>query len=188
AAALALYALAGGAGKATDQARAAYRFKEIRWEALIPKDWDPIKRFQNSNRGVVDDSDPYAQRLMRAIWDNAPTVAAMDDAAISLQGYVVPLEESKEGLKEFLLVPYFGACLHSPPPPANQIVHVVVAPPVKGIRTMDVVWVSGTLETTRRESSMGMSGYALNAVAVNSASRPGSAFLDFDIPAHTFGH
>ena len=170
-AALVLYSSAG-AGMGADQAAAAPSFKEIRWEALIPKDWDPVKRFQNNNRGIIDDSDPYAQRLMRAIWDNAPTVAAMDDAAISLQGYVVPLEESKEGLKEFLLVPYFGACLHSPPPPANQIVHVLATPPVKGVRTMDVVWVSGTLATTRRESSMGMSGYDLKAVAVSVSPRP----------------
>jgi hypothetical protein len=147
-------------------------FREIQWAELIPKDWDPIKRFRENNRGELDDSDPYAQRMMRAIWDNAPTVAHMDGAAVSLQGYVVPLEVAQGDLKEFLLVPDFGACLHTPPPPANQIVHVVAPHPVKGVRSMDTVWVSGTLETTRNESSMGMSGYQLQAAVVSAHHTP----------------
>ena len=69
-----------------------------------------------------------------------------------LPGYVVPLEEVKGELKEFLLVPYFGACIHSPPPPANQIVHVTSRTPLKGWRTMDAVWVNGTLKAARSES------------------------------------
>ncbi|HEY0822024.1 MAG TPA: DUF3299 domain-containing protein, partial [Rhizobacter sp.] len=71
-----------------------------------------------------------------------------------------------EGLKEFLLVPYFGACIHSPPPPANQIVHVVSAKPVKGFATMDTVWVTGTLSLARQSSEMGVSGYRLAAGSV----------------------
>jgi len=141
-------------------------FAEIRWEALIPADWDPMKRFLASNHGVMDDSDANGQRLMRAIWDHAPTVDAMDGRDVRLSGYVVPLEEADGGLKEFLLVPYFGACIHSPPPPANQIIHVVIPQPDKAFRAMDTVWVSGTLKTSRQESSMGMSGYTLKAARV----------------------
>lgn len=159
-------------------------FKEIRWHELAPKEWDPIKRFRESNRGQLDDSDPYGRRLMRAIWDNAPTVAEMDGAAVKLLGYVVPLEDAKGELKEFLLVPYFGACLHTPPPPANQIIHVLATPPVKGIRSMDTVWVSGTLTTTRRESSMGMSGYELKATSVSAHRSTGGR--DDDQPLQFF--
>ncbi|MEO8924216.1 MAG: DUF3299 domain-containing protein [Caldimonas sp.] len=57
---------------------------------------------------------------MRALWDVAPTVDDMNGVLVKLPGYVVPLEEVRGGLKEFLLVPYFGACIHTPPPPANQ--------------------------------------------------------------------
>ena len=119
---------------------------------------------------MLSDSNPKVLQMMRdmrATWDNAPTVAAMDGAAVKLPGYLVPLEEVKGELKEFLLVPYFGACIHSPPPPANQIVHVVAAKPVKGFRSMDAVWVSGTLKTARQDSAMGMSGYRMNAVVVD---------------------
>ena len=166
AAAAALLLLWGGAGHAVGQTPPPTVFKVIPWDALIPKGWDPVKSYQKNNGGVMDDSDPYGQRMMRAIWDNAPTVDAMDGAAVKLPGYVVPLEEAKGKLKEFLLVPYFGACIHSPPPPANQIIHVVIPQPDKAFRAMDTVWVSGTLKTSRQESSMGMSGYTLKAARV----------------------
>jgi hypothetical protein len=103
---------------------------------------------------------------MREAWDNAPTNPALVGQAVRLPGFVVPLEDTKDGLKEFLLVPYFGACIHSPPPPANQIVHVLPRTPVKGFRSMDTVWVSGPLATVRTDSYMGASGYRIEATEV----------------------
>jgi hypothetical protein len=64
------------------------------------------------------------------------------------------------------LVPYFGACIHVPPPPANQIIHVLSDKPIKGVHAMTAVWVSGTLKTVRANSIMGMSGYRMEARAV----------------------
>lgn len=150
-------------------------YKVIEWDALIPKEWDPLKRYRDANLGMMDDSNPKVLQMMRdmrAAWDNAPTVAAMDGATVKLAGYLVPLEETKSGLKEFLLVPYFGACIHTPPPPANQIVHVVIAKGLKGFRTMDTVWVSGTLSTRRQDSVMGTSGYRMDAVVVERYIQP----------------
>jgi hypothetical protein len=144
-------------------------FRDIRWEELIPKGWDPYKEMRDLGpAGVADGSVQALQRMreLRQVWDNAPTNKSLEGLAVRLPGYVVPLEEGKDGLKEFLLVPYFGACIHSPPPPANQIVHVVTAKPVKGFATMDTVWVSGTLSTARQDSQMGVSGYRLAAAMV----------------------
>lgn len=166
------WAAAAPAGDAKPAAAGAFR--EIKWDDLMPKDWDPLKQLRSANSGGVNlslfnDGDPRAQQMlkdMRDIWDNAPTNAELDGAAIRLPGYVVPLEEAKGQMKEFLLVPYFGACIHSPPPPANQIIHVVANPPVKGFHSMDTVWVNGTLSTTRQDSYMGVSGYKLQAQRV----------------------
>ncbi len=144
-------------------------FRQARWEELVPKGWDPFASFKDTNRGALSDSNPRVLQMMRElreVLDNAPTVAEMNGAAVKLPGYVVPLEEVKGELKEFLLVPYFGACIHTPPPPANQIVHVVMTTPVKGIRSMEAVWASGTLRTARQDSAMGTSGYRMNAVIV----------------------
>jgi uncharacterized protein len=96
----------------------------------------------------------------------------MDGAALKLPGYIVPLEATQGALKEFLLVPYFGACIHSPPPPANQIVHVVAATPAKGFKAMDVVWVSGKMRVTRVDSAMGVAGYRMEAVAIETFVAP----------------
>lgn len=160
---VAALAPAGGAAQAS-------RPVEIAWEALIPKDWDPSKRFRGRDVSNLDDSDPRSAELLRELreeWDNAPTVAALNGRAVRLPGYLVPLESQGGALQEFLLVPYFGACIHSPPPPANQIVHVRAARPVKGLRSMDAVWVAGVLRTERRDSGeMGVSGYRLDAQSV----------------------
>ncbi|MBC7852882.1 MAG: DUF3299 domain-containing protein [Pirellulaceae bacterium] len=144
-------------------------FKELQWDDLVPKGWDPYKEMRDKNVGSLVDGSPRAlqrMREMRELWDNAPTNKSLDGQAVKLPGYVVPLEETKEGLKEFLLVPYFGACVHSPPPPANQIVHVVSAKPVKGFASMDTVWVSGILKMARQDSEMGVSGYKIDALIV----------------------
>jgi uncharacterized protein len=138
--------------------------KETSWEELMPKDWDPMKELRTGDLGLVQEGsvkERNMMRQMREVWDNAPPNPKMDGARVRLPGYVVPLEEVKGELKEFLLVPYFGACIHSPPPPANQIVHVVSSTPLKGWRTMDAVWVNGTLKSSRADTAMGASGYLI---------------------------
>ena len=154
-------------GAATPAAPGAAR--TIQWEALVPKDWDPFKDFKDLNFQLLDDGDPRAVKMlkrMREVWDNAPTNPAIEGQNVRIPGFIVPLEDSKDGLKEFLLVPYFGACIHSPPPPANQIIHVLPRTPAKGFRSMDTVWVSGPIATVRTDSYMGMSGYRIEAVQV----------------------
>ena len=142
----------------------AAEFPEISWDKLVPADWDPTSSLEGF--GKYPDSDPRTQKLyarMRQIWDTAPMVPAMAGKAVRLPGYLVPLDQSKDGIREFLLVPYFGACIHTPPPPANQIVHVRVQNAIKGLRTMDAVWVSGTLQLESSNTDMGVSGYTMNA-------------------------
>ena len=69
-------------------------------------------------------------------------------------------------------MPYFGACIHTPPPPANQIIDVKPRVPLASVHSMDMVWVSGTLKTSRSETSMGASSYALEADAVEPYQAP----------------
>lgn len=156
------------AAKAAGHAsKSAYR--EINWDELVPKDWDPFKEMKEMNLAGLSDSDPRAADMlkrMRELWDNAPVNAQLNDQSIRLPGYLVPLDDGKAGLKEFLLVPYFGACIHTPPPPANQVVHVVLRVAAKGFRSMDTVWVSGTLKAAKSDTVMGSSGYRLEAVVV----------------------
>lgn len=144
-------------------------YRNVGWDELSPKDWDPMKEFKGMNLSALSDGDPRANAMLarlREAWDNAPPNSAMEGAAVRIPGFVVPLEETKAGMKEFLLVPYFGACIHSPPPPSNQIIHVLARSPAKGLRSMDAVWISGTLKAARADTSMGVSGYRMDAVLV----------------------
>jgi uncharacterized protein len=140
--------------------------RTIGWEQLIPAGWDPYKDLKALNLDKLKDNDPKADaalKKMRQMWDNAPINPLMLGQSVRLPGYLVPLEDLPEGIKEFLLVPYFGACVHSPPPPANQIVHVLLDKPNKRFRLMDVVWVSGLLSATKTDSHMGVAGYRIDS-------------------------
>lgn len=163
---LSLFPIAGGAA---DPARPAAAYREIDWLALVPKDWKPQEQLDRKKAASLNDGDALAQEMMkelRVVLDAAPTVPAMHGAAIRLPGFVVPLEQTREGITEFLLVPYHGACIHTPPPPANQIVHVKVKEPIRDIRSMSAVWVTGVLQAVRKDSGMGVSGYALELARI----------------------
>lgn len=144
-------------------------FKEVAWESLIPKDWDPMAPFKGLKLEKLQDDDPRAVEALwkaKKYWKNAPIDPSMDGAAIRIPGFVVSLEREGEALKEFLLVPYFGACIHVPPPPANQIIHVHSAKPIKDIRTMDAVWINGVLKVDHSDTMMGSAGYSMTSLKV----------------------
>ena len=139
-------------------------YQEITWDDLIPKDWDAMAALKGINVARLRDGDPKAQEALdklRAAWDAAPVVSTLENKRIRLAGFIVPLERKGDLVSELLLVPSFGACIHSPPPPANQTVHVVLNKPVAGLQTMDTFWINGTLKTARGESGFGVFGYRL---------------------------
>jgi|GEM_PF-426158 len=141
-------------------------YAETPWEALVPKDWDPMAGLKNLNFGKLKDSDPQAMEALqklKEVWDSAPVEASLRGQRIRIAGFMVPLEHKRDAVTEFLLVPYFGACIHTPPPPANQIIHVVASKPIKNAMSMDTVWVSGTLEVGHDTSPWGASGYKMKA-------------------------
>ena len=164
---------------ATVKAAASSTPRHLMWSDLVPKGWDPMAEFRakftDPKLAMMSDGDPKVLEMMRELremWDKAPVNMEMDGVAGKLPGYVVPLDDTRKGMKQFLLVPYFGACIHSPPPPANQIVLVRSEKPVKGFQSMDTVWVHGTLQAFRADSDMGVSGWRIDAVKVERYERP----------------
>lgn len=141
-------------------------YKEMTWDGLVPKNWDPSQMMKGLDLGKLSDSDPRAMEAlekMRKAWSEAPVEPSLNGARIRIAGFLVPLDAQRGEVKEFLLVPYFGACIHTPPPPANQIIHAVAVKPLKEVQVMSAVWVSGTLETARKTTEFGDSGYRLKA-------------------------
>ena len=87
----------------------------------------------------------------------------LDGKKVRIPGYIVPLDFSANAEhREFLLVPYFGACLHTPPPPPNQIIFVSAEPPAKIPDIYDPVWLEGSLTTGRFDTELGNSAYELS--------------------------
>ena len=151
------------------KAPAKSTYKTVSWDDLLPKDWDPMAGFKANDLAKLDDADPRATEAlekMRLAWDAAPANPSMNGQNIRIPGFIVSLDGGPNELREFLLVPYFGACIHVPPPPANQIIHVMPAKPVKGVKNMEAVWVSGQLSLGLSDTTMGNSSYRMHAVSV----------------------
>lgn len=80
--------------------------------------------------------------------------SSLHDKTVKVPGYLLPLNFDEAGVEELLLVPYVGACIHTPPPPPNQIIYVRTATPfkVKGLYTP--VWVTGRMSTKPAKSEL----------------------------------
>lgn len=90
------------------------------------------------------------------------TVEDLDGKYVKIPGFALALEYSTEGrVNEFLLVPYFGACVHVPPPPPNQIVYVTTEDEVQLRGMWDPIWVIGTLRAERNYNELGNAAYTL---------------------------
>jgi hypothetical protein len=93
----------------------------------------------------------------------APVVTALDGKRVRIGGYVVSLDFDATKVKEFLLVPFVGACIHVPPPPANQIVYIKSAEGFEVTGQFEPVWVTGTLKVTTAFTGLAEAGYSLEA-------------------------
>jgi uncharacterized protein len=95
------------------------------------------------------DPDWYLQERERVFQEHAQRLAAPNPEILGqhvrVPGYIVPLQFDGMVVTEFLLVPTAGACIHTPPPPANQLIHVKYPKgyPLRGL--YDPVWIDGTL-------------------------------------------
>ncbi len=100
--------------------------------------------------------------------------ALLEGQVVRIPGYLLPLDFSGKEVTEFLLVPWVGACIHTPPPPPNQIVHVKPDKPYANASLYAPVWVTGRMSTTASKKSLylvdGTSnidiGYTMQATAV----------------------
>ena len=157
------YALEKTAQSAGDGKSGAYR--ELEWEELVPLAWDPAEAFAGLNIDEMEDDDPRVEEALEIFlqrWNQAPANPGMHGQIVKLAGYVAPLDYDEVAeLKEFLLVPYFGACIHVPPPPANQIVYIRLDSALKGVESMDAVWVYGEILLEKKETDMGSAGYSM---------------------------
>ena len=150
-------------------------YQKITWDDLLNEEWYQQMKKDMATYGrmsFLKDGSEEAEKLMASLrkkLDEAPISTKYVNQKIRMPGFVVPLDAVRNGQREFLLVPYFGACIHTPPPPANQIVLVTPHPQLnlsKTLESMDVIWVEGELKESRTKTASGVSGYSLEAIKV----------------------
>ena len=88
----------------------------------------------------------------------------LDGMLVKIPGFIVPLDVGADGhVSEFFLVPYFGACIHVPPPPPNQIVYVHAAQGLAIGSIYEPYWVTGRLTIENKTTRLGAAAYSLGA-------------------------
>lgn len=93
-------------------------------------------------------------------------VSELNGKNVSIGGYIVPLDFEATSIKEFLLVPFVGACIHVPPPPSNQIIYVKSAEGIEITGAFDPVKVTGTIKTETAFTGLADAGYSIDAAQI----------------------
>ena len=151
-------------------------FETIEWPDLMPPEvlailLNPPEYIAEIEDGSAEDQissqiksavkqseeDAYQQALV-----STDVNETLDGALIRIPGFVVPLEfDEEQTISQFFLVPYFGACLHMPPPPPNQIILVNAPKGIQMSALYDPFWIEGQLSTNFQENDMATSAYAM---------------------------
>jgi hypothetical protein len=110
------------------------------------------------NANVAPAESAFQQALV-----STNTVDTLQGKAIKIPGFIVPLEFSDDQtITEFFLVPYFGACIHLPPPPPNQIIYISHPEGIQVEALYDPFWVYGVLDAGITENSTATSAYRIS--------------------------
>jgi hypothetical protein len=129
--------------------------REIDWlELLPPEDLAALE--------AMPEIDHEGQMEMPQAMTSTRTVAAMNGVRGKVPGYLVPISfDENQRVTEMFLVPYFGACVHVPPPPPNQLIYIKPENPVELGNLWDAYWVHGTVRAGLTENAMATAAYTL---------------------------
>lgn len=135
--------------------------QELDWLEMLPA--DELKALEAGDVPEVQHSGNSAMEQ----FGTYRTVDSVLNRPIRLPGYVVPLESEADGrLREFLFVPYYGACIHVPPPPPNQIVHVRLPDAVPMPDMYSPFFLAGQLVAERTDDALAGSAYTIREASL----------------------
>jgi len=132
--------------------------RELSWDDLIPLG---IPYSEIIGEGEIDEE----ADTWNPIYDEngSRLNSLLDGEFVKIPGFVVPLETDANGIHSFILVPYMGACLHTPPPPPNQLVLVHTPAPWNHPDPWQPIWVIGKMRTQMQSNDIAETGYAIAA-------------------------
>lgn len=145
--------------------------REIGWEELMPEgEEERLAQLYQQQMALLYSGGPIAEgsaadQMIQIGTFN--TVKELNETRVRIPGYTVPFEYGANAeITEFLLVPYYGACLHAPPPPPNQTVFAMTDEPIKLRNLAQAVWIEGTMYTQTQESELADAAYTIRVEKV----------------------
>ena len=143
---------------ATPKTALAATPKEITWDDLLPVG---VPYSEIIGEGELDE----VNDTWNPIYDENATKLneSLDGSYIKMPGFIIPFDIGVKGVTEFMLVPYTGACIHMPPPPANQLVMVNAKTPWPSDDLWNPFWVIGMMRMQLQTTDFGQTGYAIVA-------------------------
>ena len=143
---------------ATPKTALATTPREITWDDLLPVG---VPYSEIIGEGELDE----VNDTWNPIYDENATKLneSLDGSYIKMPGFIIPFDIGVKGVTEFMLVPYTGACIHMPPPPANQLVMVNAKTPWPSDDLWNPVWVIGMMRMQLQTTDLGLTGYAIVA-------------------------
>lgn len=159
------------AAGAAANAAAARGYREIGWEELMPEgEEERLAQLYQQQMAMLYSGGPIAEGSAADTMiqiGTFNTVKELNETKIRIPGYTVPFEYGANAeITEFLLVPYYGACLHAPPPPPNQTVFAMTDEPIKLRDLAQAVWIEGTMYTQTQESELADAAYTIRVEKV----------------------
>jgi len=129
---------------------------ELDWLEMMPA--EELAAYERGDGPAAEHSGNRAMPQFGTFNINASVL----DRPVRLPGYVVPLSNDGKGrLVEFLFVPYYGACIHVPPPPPNQIVHVRLREGIEQPDMYSPFFLTGRLQAERTDDDLAGSAYTM---------------------------
>jgi len=143
-------------GARPDTSGADSGVREIDWlELLPPEDLAAIM--------AMPEVDHSGEMEMPPVMSSTRTVAAMNGVRGKVPGYLVPITfDEQQRVTEMFLVPYFGACIHVPPPPPNQLIFIRPENPIELGNLWDAYWVHGTIRIDKTSNAIATSAYTID--------------------------
>ena len=155
----------------------AQSYEDIDWTELMPA--EDLSALLNrpaflddiADGSAQDSLDNFQQRQLedeqaqqyQAALSSTRVIQGFDGKAIRIPGFIVPLAQNEDKeVTRFFIVPYFGACLHMPPPPPNQILYVESEQGITLENLFDPYWFEGVVSIEQKVDAMGTSAYSLS--------------------------
>jgi hypothetical protein len=148
-------------------------FRELSWDELSPEGYEQNKildkyqpLIEATPEGSPDENEIFDK--MMAELNSAPANEKLAGEKIRIPGFVSPLDEADGKVTEFLLVPYFGACIHVPPPPLNNtlLIKPKASDAIPLEQSYEPVWVIGEMQVKTTSTDLAEAGYLIESAAI----------------------